>query len=537
MIQDKMDFSMHIIRKLFCFLSCLGLLSGCTGRDSVWQGDTTAVGAPTYLQYGSFNMGLYGTLDETHRVAVLLPTSGPSAEIGKSIRLGIEAAAVRFAPSGIQINFYDTGQGDIIQAIESALSENPEIIIGPVFAEDAKMLRDNKPTRIPALSFTSDTTAVGKGVFSMALMPSNSIEAILQEMSANSDRHFIIIAPDTGAGHIMAGVAKSVSDTIDLENIGILYYTERNTDSIKNTAINAALYNARNAANIRAKEILSAIINTEELSQEEKESISAQLENINRTDTLGKLPYDSILFLGGSDDTKSLVSFLRYYGVDTNDTKFYGTPMWQDTSLSSDVAMIGARFAALPDIPQDFAMIYESATGTKAPRMAALGYDAMMLAIGGLYSTTNKTAYLTSPNGYVGINGLFRLRANGQNERALQIIKFNGAGKTMVVRPEKNSFMTPLYIIGNTKPEPVAQTEIEIETINAMDYIDIPERFIKKYRRKNYKEPIESDMDGLTSVTVLPATSEDFAITAEDYKPVKLETVSRTYIDSVEITE
>lgn len=536
MIQDKMDFSMHIIRKLFYFLSCLYLLAGCTGHDYVHQ-DDVSTGAPAYLQYGGFNMGLYGTSDDTHRMAVLLPTSGSNAEIGKSIRLGIEAAAVRFAPNGLQINFYDTGQGDIIQAIESALSENPEMIIGPVFAGDAKMLRDNKPARIPALSFTSDTTAVGNGVFSMALMPSNGIEAILQEMAENTNKKFIIIAPDNASGHTMAATAKYISDKINLENIGILYYTERDTDSIKNTAINASLYTTRNDASTRAKEILSAIINGEELSTEEKDYITTQLEDINRTDTLGKLPYDSILFLGGADDTKSLVSFLRYYGLDSKDVQFYGTSLWQDTSLSSDVAMIGARFAAMPEIAEDFTMIYESATGKNPSRMTALGYDAMMLAVGGLYSSTNKITYLTNPNGYIGANGLFRLRSNGQNERALQIIKFNGAGKTMVVRPEKNSFMTPLYIIGNTKPEPVAQTEIEIETINAMDYIDIPERFIKKYRRKNYKEPMESDMDGLTSVTVLPATSEDFAITAEDYKPVKLETVSRTYIDSVEITE
>jgi hypothetical protein len=191
MIQDKMDFSMHIIRKLFYFLSCLYLLAGCTGRDYVHQ-DDVSTGAPAYLQYGGFNMGLYGTSDDTHRMAVLLPTSGSNAEIGKSIRLGIEAAAVRFAPNGLQISFYDTGQGDIIQAIESALSENPEMIIGPVFAGDAKMLRDNKPARIPALSFTSDTTAVGNGVFSMALMPSNGIEAILQEMAENTNKKLSI---------------------------------------------------------------------------------------------------------------------------------------------------------------------------------------------------------------------------------------------------------------------------------------------------------------------------------------------------------
>ncbi len=529
---------MHIIRKLFCFLLFLVGLSGCTGRNSVWQENIGPVGAPASLQYGTFNMGLYGTYDDkTHRVAVLLPTSGQNAEIGKSIRTGIEAAAIRFAPKGLQISFYDTAATDIVQTIESALSGNPELIIGPVFSDNARMLRANKSTRIPALSFTSDTSAVGNGVFSMALMPSNSIEATLQDMYASSNRHFIIIAPNSSSGQIMAGVAKYASNLIGLENVGILYYTERNTDSIKDTAINAALYPERNYTSTRAKEILTAIINNEYLTKTEKHSITKQLDNINRTDTLGKLPYDSILFLGNGDDTKSLVSFLRYYGIDANEIKFYGTSMWQDTSLASDVAMNGAKFSAMPDIPEDFKLVYESATGKSPSRMAVLGYDAMMLAIGALYTNAPKASYLTNPSGYTGATGLFRLHSNGLNERALQIEKLNGDGNTTVVRPAAASFVSQLYLTDGKGIGAAGQKEIASEKINVMDYIKIPERFIKKYSRKNFNESTDSDQAGLIPITILQDNPQDFTITAEDYKPIPLETVSRTYIDSVELTE
>ena len=526
---------MHIIRKLYCFLLLLTMLAGCSGPGSMWQEDTTPVGAPASLQYGSFSTGLYGTYDETHRIAVLLPTSGPSAEIGKSIRTGIEAAALRFAPAGLQISFYDTADTDIVQTIESALSSNPEVIIGPVFADDARMLRDNKSSRLPALSFTSDTTAMGDGVFSMGLMPSNSIEAILQEIAANSGERFIVIAPNNASGQIMATATNTASNAIGLYNIGLLYYTEHDTDSIKNTAMNAALYTDRNYISTQAKEILSGIINGEILSDDEKESITTQLDNINRTDTLGKLPYDSILFLGGGDDTKSLVSFLRYYGVDTHEVKFYGTSLWQGTSVSSDIAMNGAEFAAMPDIPEEFTHIYESATGAKPSHIAAMGYDATMLAIGAIYATNNKLAYLTSPSGYIGTTGLFRLRSNGFNERALEIVKLNGGGKTSVVQPAKTSFMTQLYFTSGAATRPAAQKEIETENLDVMDYINIPERFIKKYRKKNYNGNTEAP--GLTPITVLESANQEFAITAEDYKPMPLETISRTYIDSVEVTE
>ena len=77
--------------------------------------------------------------------------------------------------------------------------------------------------------------------------------------------------------------------------------------------------------------------------------------------------------------------------------------------------------------------------------------------------------------------------------------------------------------------------------VNPMNYITIPERLRGKYRAKTYganhtTNNITQD-SAFSSVTVLPTNDNEFSITAEDYNPVPLENVSRTYIDSVEISE
>lgn len=528
---------MHIITKLFYCLTLVAALAGCGGRDALWQSDNRPVGRPSSLQYGGFNFGLYGTSDDgTHRIAVLLPTSGTHAEIGKNIRAGIETAAVRFAPDNIQINFFDTGTNNIIQTMELAFASNPDIIIGPIFAENAKMVRDNKPSRLPVLSFTSDTTAVGDGVFSMALLPSNTIEATLAEMSLDASSHFIIIAPDNTSGQIMAGTAKTIANMYNLDNVGVFYYAEHNTDSIKNTAMMASGYNTRNYANTHAKEVLSAIINNEMLLDGEKENLTAQLENLNRTDTLGKLPYDAILFLGGGDDTKSLVSFLRYYGIGANDVKLYGTSLWQDTSITSDLAMTGAKFTGLPDLTDDFKMIYQGAYLRTPSRMSALGYDAMLLAIGALHSATNNAEYLTNPSGYIGTNGLFRLHANGLNERALQTMLVHRDNATNIVRVANGDFVQPPYRATKSYTWAAPAYQPYFDEIDIMEHIEIPERFTRKYARGAVSNTTNETIE-LAPVTIVPKSDQDFSITAEDYKPVSLESVSRTYIDSVEIME
>ena len=535
---------MHIIKQIFG-LTCLAvLLSSCHGnKGSAWRSEYTDVPitAPTQLQYGTYSLGMYGgASDASHNIAVLIPTSGPNAKIGKSIRLGIESAAMQFAPDGLQINFFDTGTGDTGETINRALASNPEIIIGPVFADNARLLRDKKPSSIPALSFTSDVSAIGDGVISMSVMPMNTVESTIKEMVATGGKNFIVIAPNNASGPIMAGAANAIADAYAINNVGIFYYNERDTDSIKSTAMTASMYNARNAANKRAKEILSAIINHENLSASEKYSLARQLENLNRVDTLGDLPYDSILFLGDGNDTKSVASFLRYYGVGARDVKFYGTPLWEDSDIASDLTMTGAVYATLPDIPEDFRNTYSIATGTFPTRMSTIGYESTMLAIGTLYSHDDIRAHLMNPSGYTGVNGLFRLHSDGTNERALRIMRLNGDGTTSVARTEPAAFTVPIYRTGGTYMSAVESMPLDSDGVNPMDYIKIPERFRGKYSSKtygvNHSSESRSNEPIFHTSTILPINDTD-SITSEDYQPVPLDNISRTYIDSVEISD
>lgn len=529
---------MHIIARAFYIFLITAMLVGC-GGGAKWKSEPapTVTSMPAALQYGGFSAGMYGT-SGAHKIAVLLPTSGKNAPVGESIRNGIEIAAMQFAPNELELDFYDTANG--IMAINSALASNPEIIIGPLFAENAKILRDTKSSDIPALSFTSDISAVGNGVFSISVLPANTVEAIIKQMHTHGTIGFIVFAPNNTSGQTMAGAARAISEIYNINNVGIFYYNENDTDSIKSAAMAATMYTARNAANTRAKEILAAILNHEEITQDERYSISNQLENINRTDTLGTLPYDSVLFLGSSDDTKSIASFLRYYGLGVRDAAFYGTPMWQDTNIKSDITMTGAEFVTTPNISDEFNTIYENATGKSAQRMAAIGYDAAILAFGALYSSNDMAAYLMSPAGYIGTNGMFRLRSNGANERALDTVRINGDGTTSIIKNAETNFITPIYATNMSYIQPANEIPLLGSGINPMNYINIPERFHSKYHAKTYganESLTNQTTNEFPSVTVTTDTENPVSITSPDYKPVPLEVVGRTYIDSIEVSE
>lgn len=542
MIQDKTDFSMYYINRFFKFCLLALFMSSCASvPNNDWYNTygTLETGAPAQMVYGDiYQYETTNDLTETHRMAVLLPLSGNAGNVGKTIRTAIETGILQNAPKNLSVSFFDTAT-DTIASINEALATNPEIIIGPLFANDTRILRENKPEALPVLSFTSDATALGQGVMTMALMPTNSVEVIVKEMVSDGIKNVLILAPDTESGKLMAGAARSAATYYDLPVSGVFFYKEKDTDSIKNTIYNASMYSARTAVNTKAREILSDILTKETITAIEKSYLTAQLENISKQDTLGKVPYDAVLFLGNGDDTETLASFLRYYSVSQQDAKFYGTALWEGSDIVKDFTMSGAKYAVLPETSENFINIYELTSGKKPNHLASFGYDAANMAISMIYSNKTPASYLLDPSGYIGADGLFRLKPSGVSERTLNIVRLNGSGEPELIKEAPKSFLIPVYNIEQTRISPAKEMELESPGINPLSFIRIPERFTSKYYTRSYganMSYIEPTIEHEIEIITIPQDTSD-AIISPEFQPITLESINRTYIDSVEIEE
>ena len=526
-------------RFLTLFISTL-ILAGCAGSGSKrdWNAEYTNVptGTPVQMQYGSY-YSAYDSADTKHSIAVLLPTTGNAASAGREIRNAIELASLQHSLSQLNINFYDTAS-NAATAINDALADEPEIIIGPLFSADAQMLRTTKPDDMPAISFTSDANAVGDGILTVALMPTNSVELIVREMFYDGIQNFIIMAPDTESGKIMAGTAKRAGEIYGPNVNGIFLYNERDNDNLKETALNASMYNARTAANKRAKTVLSDILTKENLTGIEKSNMYYQLDKISKSETLGTLPYTAVLFLGNSDDTKTLGSFLRYYGADSRSVKYYGSALLDGTDIASDYTMIGTKYAALPEQNQTFINLYEQTYGAKPSRLATFGYDAANIAMGTVYSNKSPAAYLLDPSGYAGMDGIIRLKPNGDSERGLRILQVNASGTPVLVRNAPENFITPIYNIEQRQISPASEMSLQTQGINPNDFIKIPERYRSKYKSKTYGiNMTEPETQKTQTVVTVIESGDNETVVDSDYKPVKLESINKTLIDAVEINE
>ena len=540
-----------MVNKFLLLIGLSSLLAGCGGglfNSRSGNYNSVAESAPTDVQNSFiYSTSMYGSDDDGPQanIAVLLPSSGVAKSHGDEIKTSIETAFLRKPKNNIKITFFDVS-GNTTQrynAITQALTSDPDVIIGPLFAEDTKILRDIKPSNLPVISFTSDASSLGNGVMTVNLIPTQSIETIVRQMQSNVTKGIIILAPDDKSGQMMTSVADTAANMYNIPVHGIFYYAPGQSDSIKDIAQRASLYSMRNAANTRAREILSDILTNEDLTPDVKNNLSNQLEKISRKETLGELPYDSILFLGNGDDSKKLASFLRYYGVGNRDVSFYGTTLWHASNIASDFTMAGAQYATLPEISQSFITLYDFVVNKDPSYLSAFGYDATNLALGMIYSQKSAPAYFFDPSGYIGANGTFRIQPSGESERALRIMQLDGSGKPKTIKDAPENFLIPLYNIHANDIKDVSGRDIKTRGINPGDYIDIPDEFREKPEYKTKKigmnsEPlsIEPIPEPTPTISVQP-TNSDETISNPEFQPVKLESVSRQYIDNVEISE
>jgi hypothetical protein len=88
-----------------------------------------------------------------------------------------------------------------------------------------------------------------------------------------------------------------------------------------------------------------------------------------------------------------------------------------------------------PEAFRSFSAHYRMAFNATPPRIATLSYDAMslvaLLASGRPYERFTEAA-LTDPNGFAGVDGIFRFRDDGSTERGLAVLQVSPSGFTVV---------------------------------------------------------------------------------------------------------
>ena len=331
-----------------------------------------------------------------HRVALLVPLTGPNAGVGKSLANATQLAILDTRSDAIRITTYDTA-GGAANAARQAIADGNRLILGPLLSEEAREVAPiARAARVPVLSFSNDTSVAGNGTYLLGYSPAQSIERVVDYARGQGISNF--------AGLVANGVYGERASTAFL----------RSVEAAGGKVLALETYDGRPG------------------------SMTAAITR------LGRSPYQAILVAGsGTSGVTAAPIIRRSAGGKT--AKILGTELWNtDSAIGSNTVLSGAWFASVPDnYYRQYATKYRARFGAAPFRLSTLGYDAVLLTVRIAREWRPGDEFperrLTERDGFAGLDGAFRFGRDGVAQRALEVQEIRG-GTTVTVSPAPANF-------------------------------------------------------------------------------------------------
>lgn len=332
-----------------------------------------------------------------HRVALLVPMTGPNAAVGQSISNAANLAVIDTGGRAVRITTYDTATG-AAAAAQRAIAEGNKLFLGPLLADDVRAVQAAaRAAGIPIVSFSNDDSVAGNGTYLMGFSPSQSIDRVVRYAKSRGLTRF--------AGLMPAGQYGRTAST----------------------------------ALIRAAEAAGGTVVSMQTFDRSPRAITTAIQ---RLGTSGQ-EYDAVLIADSGRVAIAAAPAIRRSGG--ANVRILGTELWNaEPSLAANAAMSGAWFAAVPDATyRALVTKYRQRYGSAPYRLASLGYDSVLLTVriaaDWRVGTPFPVRKLSDEEGFSGVDGAFRFGRNGVAERALAVQQV-GSGGFSVVDPAPRSF-------------------------------------------------------------------------------------------------
>ena len=332
------------------------------------------------------------------KVGMLLPLSaaGNAGVAAQSMKNAAEMALAEFQNPNIQLLIKDDGatpQG-AQQVTQQALEEGSEIILGPLFAGSVPATAQLTRTRgISVIAFSTDSSVAGRGVYLLSFLPESDVNRIVDYSAGIGKKSFAAMLPDNAYGNV---VEVAFKQAVGRKGGRIVAFEKYGSDRAT-------------AARTVAQALGSA---------------------------------DALFIADDGESVVATADALTAAGANLQNIQLLGTGLWDNPRVFASPALQGGLYAA-PDPSgfRAFAGRYRAKYGSDPVRTATLAYDAVAL-VAALSKQQGAQRFapetLANPSGFAGIDGLFRFRSDGTNERGLAVMKVATGGATPVAGSPKS---------------------------------------------------------------------------------------------------
>src|SRR5450432_3454429 len=331
------------------------------------------------------------------KIGLILPlsASGNAGVAAQSMKNAAEMALAEFQNPNIQLLIKDDGgspQG-AQQGTQQALDEGAEMILGPLFALSVPATAQlTRAKGVSVIAFSTDSSVAGRGVYLLSFLPESDVNRIIEYAASTGKRSFAALLPDNAYGNVVEAAFKTAAG----RKGGRIVAFEK--------------YGADRATPARTV-----------------------------AQALGQA--DALLIADDGDSVVATCDALTAAGANLRNIQLLGTGLWDNPRVFASPALAGGLYAA-PDPSgfRSFSTRYRAKFGADPVRTATLAYDAVAL-VAALARTQGPTRFspdvLTNPSGFAGIDGLFRFRSDGSNDRGLAVMRAaSGGGQPVAASPK-----------------------------------------------------------------------------------------------------
>lgn len=361
---------------------------------------------------------------ESFRVAALLPLTGRVEAAGQSLKNAAMLALGDLNNPNLVLEFYDTKStpaGARI-AVENAINADSRLILGPLLSEETEAVTEQaKSAGVPVISFTTSPAVLQEGIYTLGLLNEEQIERIIRYSVEKGRRKIAIVLPDnqSGINMLKSAIQAAASNGAVIVKAG--FYPPETMDF---TSLVTAMAGPEK---VKASQ-------TKPEPGEEVQPVA--------------LDFDALIVPESGNRLKALTSMFSFYDVSAPEVLFLGTSVWANTGLSKETELYGAVYPVMSQSRMNrFIQKYYDMFNERPNSLGILGYDAVALASAlARKNSGSLTEEITSPDGYSGMSGSFRIFANGKNEHGLDIVRVtSGDLQLMESAPRKFYGTHPEY--------------------------------------------------------------------------------------------
>jgi branched-chain amino acid transport system substrate-binding protein len=326
---------------------------------------------------------------ESMKVGLLLPLSGPQAALGQSMLNAAQLALFDDQKAKIELLPRDTGSdpAQAATAYRQLADAGAAIVVGPVFAPQVAAVRTLvSQKQVPVLALSNDASVGGGGVYVMGFTPAAQITRIIAYACAQGRRNYAALLPTGGYGDAVNGAMQQAVRNCPQAKLAMRRY-DAGTDQLARQLQETAITRTQ----------IDALLLTE------------------APTTLASSVYPQIL----QGDQITLL----------------GTALWAEPGALRQAPQLVGGYYAVPDgaARKRFVASYQTTYNATPPRLAGIVYDSVALAAALQQRGLKPDAKtLGNASGFSGLDGVFRLRANGAVERGLAVYQLTPNGAVLI---------------------------------------------------------------------------------------------------------